>query len=144
MTKTARDVIHATITNLHGEDDMIPIATECLLKALDTAGFVIVPKTDKLPPGYKLEALTSAWQPIETAPKDGTRVLVCVPRPPAKAIRVMGIETKHPGEDWVAATTGVFTAHFQDGYWSVGNAESLDERFIIEPDKWMPLPSRPA
>ena len=55
------------------------------------------------------------WQIIETAPKDGTRVLVYVP--------------KH----------GVFSSEFKFGCWQLPIWGSP----ALEPSHWMPLPPDP-
>lgn len=60
------------------------------------------------------------WQPIETAPKDGTAILIA----------------KSPCDHWA----GMFVA-----YWS----DDLDEwfysinRIVRQPTHWMPLPAAP-
>lgn len=66
------------------------------------------------------------WQPIETAPKDGTPVLVFVPRD--RFVAVMQYKPRHNGDkiggDW---------------------AEDLGEQFWrFTPSHWMPLPEPPA
>jgi hypothetical protein len=61
------------------------------------------------------EAPSDAWQPIETAPRDGTRVLL------ARA----GIEAQH-------------TAFWSEGVWRCGN-----QQYFNKPTHWRPLPPPP-
>lgn len=71
------------------------------------------------------------WQPIETAPKDGTPILV------------FGKPQKHPNlESWYDGSA-IFTAEW----------DAIDESFcilggdwlgpFIDPSHWMPLPAPP-
>jgi hypothetical protein len=60
------------------------------------------------------------WQPIETAPKDGTPVLVFVPKAWGKHDEI------HVGK--------------QRRFWVVGNQFYFD---IGNPTHWMPLPEPP-
>ncbi len=64
------------------------------------------------------------WQPIATAPKDGTRVLVCCP-----------------------GATEPFVAHWQvhtAATWGIGNTWRDDaDCTVAEPTHWMPLPAAP-
>ena len=59
------------------------------------------------------------WQPIETAPKDGTRVLVY-----------------QPGHLHMIGTYGAFGYYFGPHWWSNG--------VTIAPTHWMPLPEFPS
>lgn len=63
------------------------------------------------------------WQPIETAPKDGTRILVFVPDG----------RSDEPGQHLVSwyCNTWVITTDERD--WT----------FVLEPTHWMPLPEPP-
>lgn len=61
------------------------------------------------------------WQPIETAPKDGTRLLLC--------------EADQPGEPCV-------------GWWIAGQWRDMgdigcDGQDDYQPTHWMPLPMKP-
>jgi hypothetical protein len=69
----------------------------------------------------------SEWQPIETAPRDGTDVLVYVPKP----------HWHYPPP----ATPGVFEAWYGYGKWKI---DTDDNGTWVEPTHWMPLPSPPA
>ncbi len=64
------------------------------------------------------------WQPIETAPKDGTDILVCEPG------YVMAIVSWHPVKTKKAAR--------YPGYW----ANLLGSNWYY-PTHWMPLPEQP-
>jgi hypothetical protein len=66
------------------------------------------------------EGLTMQWQPIETAPKDGTCVLLFYPDLMIRSV-VVGW---YGSEGWVS-----------DGFWV------LDK---LKPSHWMPLPDPPA
>ena len=61
------------------------------------------------------------WQPIETAPKDGTQVLVFRRAAPVK--RMYGIDCRHPSQ--------------YGGAW-------VYSRQREQPTHWMPLPSPPG
>ncbi len=77
-----------------------------------------------------IEALTHAiehmkrdqWQPIETAPKDGTGVLLCI-----------SIGDGHHVQ---------YTGSYHDGHWWVTNFSGGDE-YWYTPTDWMPLPEPP-
>ena len=73
------------------------------------------------------------WQPIETAPKDGTPVLVFCPEFPAEhsrnvAPRVMEARWNNPGMDP------------RNGAWG----DPVYDEWNCEPTHWMPLPAPPA
>lgn len=61
------------------------------------------------------------WQPIETAPKDGTEILI------------------------YSEIEGVRSSYFEHGMWQKGSWFSKpEERERAKPKKWMPLPKPPA
>ena len=62
----------------------------------------------------------SEWQPIETAPKNGTRVMV--------------IEFNRTDPIPITATCGV-----QHGRW-----HSIPGAYALKPTHWMPLPAPPS
>jgi hypothetical protein len=69
------------------------------------------------------------WNSINSAPKDGTRVLIFVPH-----------DEDHPHE------TGVLTARFEERWWLVGGQIYFDETLYIPADKptvWAPVPDGP-
>lgn len=80
------------------------------------------------------------WQPISTAPKDGTEVIV--------------IHHTDYGDGIMPTTDGPFTASFVRGAWrsSWDNEEVVeymdwggtDYKSIMAPTHWMPLPSPPT
>jgi hypothetical protein len=75
----------------------------------------------------------SDWQPIETAPKDGTPVWLWWPSPDSEAITGWWSEGWYEGDRLVRSDAG----------W-VGNEASshrLDE--WSQPTHWMPLPAPP-
>lgn len=72
------------------------------------------------------------WQPIETAPLDGTRVLVlAVPN------EVKGAPNKVKVAYFQTVPEGAFMA---PGFWRFEGAEALS----YENGGWMPLPSPPS
>lgn len=71
--------------------------------------------------GYErgLEAAAPEWQPIETAPKDGTRVLV--------------VEEGEYHVAWFVDAPGAGWVHAADDY-----------NIVMEPTHWQPLPPYPT
>lgn len=61
----------------------------------------------------------SDWQPIETAPRDGTIILAYDP-------------ACHPD---------VYTVRFEHEHWAIADAEAFST--LTNPTHWMPLPSPP-
>lgn len=67
--------------------------------------------------------MTTEWQPIETAPKDGTRILLCL--------------------DCLEVCIGSWNSTALDGpRWEDDSLESMP--FILEPTHLMPLPEHPT
>lgn len=62
-----------------------------------------------------------SWQPIETAPKDGTDILVNAPQ----------------------VDSGVTIAFFKDGYWRLTYDGARFGVHVSDPTHWMPLPEPP-
>jgi hypothetical protein len=77
-----------------------------------------------------------SWQPIDTAPKDGTAVLLC------RAIDADGNPI-----DWRENSLGVFVqvaAWWEgDDDWIVYCSQAREPALHFEPTHWMPLPSPP-
>ena len=80
------------------------------------------------------------WQPIETAPRDATAVLVMDDRAPGlpggRAAKCSGHNTYVAA--WWAEDDG------SDGEWICYMDAIQDPRCPIEPTHWMPLPPTPA
>jgi hypothetical protein len=73
----------------------------------------------------------STWQPIETAPKDGTRILT---------LNIPNEVKKAPAKVKVSYFTAVQPGHFMHpGAWMFEGAEPLS----YEATLWMPLPPPP-
>jgi len=75
----------------------------------------------------------SAWQPIETAPKDGTRVLI------AGGTVSFWTERDVPFSD-------ISIAYWCGGYdphWRGEDMQAHDEWYAHKPTHWMPLPEPP-
>ena len=77
----------------------------------DAAGFRIIGK-DEVDP---------ARQPIETAPRDGTEVLV-----------------------WGAEQDGAYLGAYRDGWWVADAFPDTWTDLVSSPTHWMPLPSDPV
>ncbi len=71
------------------------------------------------------ETREAGWRPIETAPKDGTRVLVWRPRE-------SGDHIAHAGVD-----------HWRDDNAGGGSGSWYRSRRYQQPTHWMPLPTPP-
>lgn len=72
----------------------------------------------------------SAWQPIETAPRDGTRILIYYAAP--------GSTVK---QQWSANVRGHFIriARWDDGKWRL----DMSGHFRLDATHWMHLPALP-
>lgn len=81
--------------------------------------------------GYELgKKETFAWQPMETAPKDGSEVLIW----DRGAIRVARFEPL----GWSQATAIAFR-----WFIPLGKGECSGGTFAVDPTRWMPLPDPP-
>ena len=88
----------------------------------------------------KLRALLSAsdngWRTMESAPMNGTSILVCG--------GTMCRTSDMDGLEW--PTQGVHIAFRQGGiepFWNAGDASAHDEYYVIKPTYWQPLPLPP-
>ena len=100
----------------------------------------------------------NGWQPIETAPKDGTRVLIFVPGDASWF-------EDSSGKTWPIHYVGVHAARFEpemgrpetkihrgvlpalNGMWVAGGGLWADEDLAFayaQPTHWMPLPEPPT
>lgn len=75
------------------------------------------------------------WKPIETAPKDGTEILIC------RAIDADGKPIK-------TDSFGLFVhraAWWGEGQdeWIVYNSQPCEQPAFFEPTHWMPIPAPP-
>lgn len=73
------------------------------------------------------------WEPIETAPKDGTRILIC------------GGTRTDSGDfcDGSYPFAGQTIAHWDHDGWNGGHSEGYNENWWHKPTHWMPLPPLP-
>lgn len=77
---------------------------------------------------HKRIVLESPWQPIESAPKDGTEILVAGPTP-------------GHSRDGAYISVGMF----DDGlWWSSWWEEREEENALFPPTHWQPLPPPPS
>ena len=82
------------------------------------------------------EALANEWQPIETAPKDGTEVLVYTD---VATVPVVHIARWEDGRDG-------YPDSFEQGWWSY-TEHSVTQTLLEDwkqPTHWMPLPPAPT
>lgn len=84
----------------------------------------------------------NSWFPIDTAPKDGTRVLLFYRHQVQR--RNIPLDDKEP---WLEERTQVTSGEFREGSWFyVIGGGFLDEYYTmngIEPTHWMPIPDPP-
>lgn len=80
----------------------------------------------------------STWQPIETAPRDGTEILLC------RSVDADGKRIE--GEHWglFVQVASWWSGEGEDGEWVVYCSLSAEPRLHFEPTHWMPLPELPA
>lgn len=79
----------------------------------------------------------SDWQPIETAPRDGERILLFAP--------AWHISADHPVHNAMTVDARVGEGLFWDGEWRWAN-NSCDccwYEMRVAPTHWMPLPGAP-
>jgi hypothetical protein len=69
--------------------------------------------------------MNNQWQPIETAPKDGTWILIYKP------FNLCGFDDS----EWFL---GKYMVRWFDGYWCISQNQMLEY-----PTHWMPLPNPP-
>ena len=84
---------------------------------------------------------TTTWQPIETAPKDGTEILVYKDMATVPVIHIAWYRNK---EEWEASGQycgGWDTLEEWEGWWSY--TEGSVSQSKIEPTHWMPLMELP-
>lgn len=73
----------------------------------------------------------SAWQPIETAPKDGTIILGFVPG---------DIYGSNDSMNWSRSGPFVLAIEFDGCWWG---ADQLPDAYEVNPTHWVPLPEPP-
>jgi hypothetical protein len=78
--------------------------------------------------------VADGWQPIETAPKDGTRVLVCG--------GTLWYSGDWHGHDYPLVEPVI--ASWDGENWFVGYASEYDNEIFVKPTLWQPLPAPPA
>lgn len=79
------------------------------------------------------------WQPIETAPKDGTEVLVFVD---CATVPIIRLASWDDGEEW--EEYGATSREDATGWWSYENSVSAEKlEGAVEPTHWMPAPEPP-
>jgi hypothetical protein len=80
----------------------------------------------------------SEWQPIETAPKDGTNVFVCVPTDSSFPTAAFYLTSAYCEEEYGDPD------YMEEGwYWAPGYPSDFHE-YPINPTHWMPMPAPPS
>lgn len=84
----------------------------------------------------------SDWQPIETAPKDGTKIDLLFPEPRGRTINCLWLQDRWTGPNggwfWRSATWDDFGELLPEHEWNVNHYPHM------QPTHWMPLPEPPA
>lgn len=80
--------------------------------------------------------LQGYWQPIETAPRDGTQILLC---------RAWDAEGRAiTGDSWgLHVQVAAWWGDKEDGEWIVYCSFPDEPRLFFEPTHWMPVPRNP-
>lgn len=83
------------------------------------------------------------WQPIETAPKDGTVVILCDARPHVGIGIGAFVPEKREVWERIDTETKKLVRVEEHGYWNANNGESicLGQHSITH---WQPLPTPPT
>ena len=84
---------------------------------------------------------TTKWQPIETAPKDGTEVLVYRDMATVPVIHIAWYRNKEEWENSGKHVGGLDTLEEWEGWWSY--TENSVSQSKIKPTHWMPLMELP-
>jgi hypothetical protein len=80
--------------------------------------------------------MDAAWQPIASAPRDGTDVLVAFE---IASVWIVRLARYARGDDWVPSEPGT-----DDGWWSYCNSVSQEQLDgIYTPTLWMHCPDFP-
>lgn len=78
------------------------------------------------------------WQPIETAPKDGTTIIA------ARFRRGQFVQAAWWQKEFEAWVTSVRQMVMAAGYTIDGQSHQLHSPNIVEPTHWIPFPDPPA
>lgn len=87
------------------------------------------------------------WQPIETAPKDGTPILIYQPDYEDGGELAWQRHTQHnnyDGEDEATDTTSFDDQRYAIGYWRPWGGWGNRNSSHVNPTHWMPLPVLPG
>lgn len=86
--------------------------------------------------GLTARVLSSEWQPIETAPKDGSRYLIYVPRVATDS-----------DSSWFTVLVASYVGGYDSGdvwFTMLRGKEKTYGEDIYDPTHWMPLPTPPT
>lgn len=78
----------------------------------------------------------SEWQPIETAPRDGSPILAYNP--------LIGVYSTAFTTRWTGEPDEVGYEGFPCGFWNMGPGSYPFGRWDCRPTHWMPLPEPPT
>lgn len=149
----------AEIARLRADNERLRAALRDMLRLVeddedDPAPYLIDVVCDRARAALAAQPAPSEWRPIETAPKDGTRMLLAYQTPYKKWRRViafyapkLAIEGNDYGSDWCEYDEATDRYFLPEGWYEcIENWDDYSSVHMtgVEPTHWMPLPPAPG